>query len=91
MGKRRMKVERTYKSASAKRVDLQGKPAWQKVVAFFGGEEIFPTDVALLTGSDMPYSVRVLQKLERDGWAKKTGGLRTPYLIYKRRQTPKQG
>jgi hypothetical protein len=86
VSRRRAAIERTYRSASAKRIDLQGKPGWRKVVEFYSGDDVYPTDVSLLTGSDLPYSVRILQRLVKEGWAQQTRGPRTAYHIFKRQR-----
>lgn len=69
-----------------RRAKTFGKPAWRTVHEAFAGNTVFPTDVALLVGCDLPYACRVLQRLVKLGLARKTGGLRTPYRIFTRRQ-----
>lgn len=85
--KKRQVIERVGARAVARRrARTDGQPAWKRAHVAFGGHDVFPTDVALLVGCDLPYACRVLQKMEALGLARKTGGLRTPYRVFRRAQ-----
>lgn len=79
-------IDRRPGRTAKARAKLASKPAHAKIVEAFAGTNVYPTDVSMLVGCDLPYAYRLLQRLCATGLARQTGGQRTPYHVYSRRK-----